>query len=77
MATNHGKGKPSVAAGSKPSAGSLGHKGSANVAQLKGSYKTVSTGKMAGGSGVKLGTTHGTHDVSHPISSSAGSIKSC
>ena len=72
MATNSGKGKSNVSQGNKPSAGSLGMKGHAQVAQLKGSFKTVSSGKGHSSlGGVQLGTTHGQHHVAHRITPSA------
>jgi len=64
-----------VAGGSKPAAGKLGMKGHAQVAQLKGSFTTKSSGKMHTGNGVTLGTTHGHDQVAHRHSSSAGTIQ--
>lgn len=68
MAINSGKGKTNVAQASKPSASIPKETGSSNVVALKGKIQNLSSGKGASSlPGVSLGTTHGNHDVSHPV----------
>ena len=67
MATSYGKGKANVAKASKPDAKAT-PKAMTNAHVGKNvSKKHVSSGKMASGGKVSLGTTHGNHSVNHPL----------
>jgi len=67
MAVAANSGKPNVANGVKP-AFTAAPKAMTNAHVGKSvSKKHVSSGKMASGGAVKLGTTHGNHSVNHPL----------
>lgn len=66
MAFVSGKGKPSVANASKPAVKAVPKAMSNAHVGRNVSKAHVSSGKMASGAGVTLGTTHGNHNVAHP-----------
>lgn len=59
---------PNVKSGAKaPKAKLANRAGHQHVAQGKKAIQTVSAGKMASGSGVTLGTSHGNTNPSHAL----------
>lgn len=66
MATTHGKGKAHVVSASKPMAEAV-PKAMSNAHVGMNGVQKISSGKMAGGGKVTLGTSHGNHKVNHAI----------